>query len=1124
MFHITTRARSQKDPAFGAQCLCGSKEISMFRDVSARPNYVELEQEVLQLWAATEAFEQLRAQTSGGPKWSFLDGPITANNPMGVHHAWGRTYKDLYNRFRAMLGHELRWQQGFDCQGLWVEVEVEKELGFKTKRQIEDYGVANFVNKCKERVYRYAARISEQSQRLGYWMDWDNSYFTLSDENNYSIWGFLKLCHERGWLYQGHDVMPWCPRCSTALSEHEIATEGYVEKTHLALTVAFPLLDRPGEALLAWTTTPWTLPANVAAAVHPALVYVRVELTNDQRPMAKDSGPRIYWLAKAALARLSSSSVVRPSSFVALEERLGADLVGWRYRGPFDELEAQTHVEHRVVPWDEVSEDEGTGVVHIAPGAGKEDFALGQLHSLAVLAPLDDAGVYISGYGWLTGQSAGAVAEDVAAELERKGLLFHRERYTHRYPVCWRCGTELVFRLTDEWSIRMDELRHQMMQATLEATWIPSFGLERELDWLRTMDDWMISKKRYWGLALPLYPCAACGHVTVVGSKEELHERAVAGWEQFEGHSPHRPWVDSVLIACEQCSATVSRVPDVGNVWLDGGIVPFSTLNYRQDRAYWAQWFPADLVLESFPGQFRNWFYAMLAMSTALEGHAPFKTLLGYATVQDAHGEDMHKSKGNAIWFEDAAGWRGVEPLRWLFAAAPLERNLHFGRDLVEETARRLQPLWEVYRFFVTYANLEGWKPLAPEGTSQRLWQQVERPTSELDRWLLARLHQLVTTAHDRLPAYDARSFTQAVELFLDDLSNWYVRRSRRRFWGTDRGVEPADQQSAFATLYVTLVTLARLLAPMLPFLSEVMYQNLVRNIDPSAPDSVHLTGYPLADDVQSITTAQEGETSQQLEQQLLSDMAVVQRVVGLGRVARKNARLRVRQPLSRMLVAASTTEERAALLRHQSDVLDELNVKVLEVLDSSAGLLHYRIKPNLRLLGARLGRQLPALRAALDALDVSQAGSVAQAVEQRQPVMLLVGGESVTLAPEEVLVESVPLEGYAVAQDTSIQVAFDTTLTEALRHEGLARDLVRVAQEVRKAAGLQLSERITLYVNGDETLGQVLAVWSDYVRAETLAVDLVVHLPPEDIYQDTATLEGIQVTVGVRRAGSSVP
>jgi isoleucyl-tRNA synthetase len=1095
----------------------------MFRDVPARPNYVELEQEVLQLWAKTQAFEQLRAQTSGGSKWSFLDGPITANNPMGVHHAWGRVYKDLYNRFRAMLGHELRWQQGFDCQGLWVEVEVEKELGFKTKRQIEEFGVANFVNKCKERVYRFAARITEQSQRMGYWMDWENSYYTLSDENNYSIWGFLKLCHERGWLYQGHDVMPWCPRCSTALSEHEIATEGYVDATHLALTVAFPLLDRPGEALLAWTTTPWTLPANVAAAVHPELVYVRVTATDEGRLTTDDPVPS-YWLAKSALANRHSSLVTRHSQ--VLEERLGADLVGWRYRGPFDELEMQANVEHRVVPWDEVSEDEGTGVVHIAPGAGKEDFALGQAHGLAVLAPLDDAGVYVAGYGWLTNRSAGTVAEDVAADLDRKGLLFNRELYTHRYPVCWRCGTELVFRLTDEWVIGMDELRHQMMQATHEATWIPSFGLDRELDWLRNMDDWMISKKRYWGLALPFYPCTACGYVTVVGSQEELRERAVAGWEEFEGHSPHRPWVDAVKVACAQCGAAVSRVPDVGNVWLDGGIVPFSTLNYRNDRDDWAQWFPVDLVLESFPGQFRNWFYAMLAMSTALEGHAPFKTLLGYATVKDQRGDDMHKSRGNAIWFEDAAAWRGVEPLRWLFAAVPLERNLNFGRDLVEEAARKLQPLWEVYRFFVTYANLEGWKPGVGSwemGVGDEAGQPPSPNSQLLDQWLLARLHQLVTTAHDRLGAYDARSFTQAVELFLDDLSNWYVRRARRRFWGTDRGIDAAERQDAFATLYFTLVTLARLVAPVLPFLSEVLYQNLVRSIDPSAPDSVHLTGYPTELKMQNEELRNAGDDVALLNSEfsILNSTAVVRHVVGLGRVARKSAGLRVRQPLARMLVAVGSAEDSAALLRHRNDVLDELNVKALEVLDSSTGLLRYRIKPNLRLLGPRLGRQLPALRAMLDGLGVQQAGAVARAIEQEQPVTFQVGEESITLVPDEVLVESVPLEGYAVAQESGIQVALDTTLTEALRYEGLARDLVRAVQEVRKAAGLTLSDRITLYLSGDEALESLLAIWGDYLRGETLAANLVVGTLAEDGYTETVGLDGIQVTVGVmRRAG----
>ncbi len=1069
----------------------------MFRAVPARPNYVELEEEVLRLWAATRAFDLLREQTRGGPKWSFLDGPITANNPMGVHHAWGRTYKDLYNRYHAMLGHELRWQQGFDCQGLWVEVEVEKELGFTDKRQIEAYGVANFVNKCKERVFRFAAVQTAQSQRLGYWMDWDHSYYTLSDENNYSIWGFLKLCYQHGWLYRGHDVMPWCPRCATALSEHEIATEGYVDKTHLALTVAFPLHERSGEALLAWTTTPWTLPANVALAVHPELSYVRV-----QAATAAAAQPS-FWLLKDALARL-------PGNWQVCEEQPGAALVGCRYVGPFDELAAQAGVEHRVLAWEEVSAAEGTGVVHIAPGAGKEDFALGQRHGLPVLAPLDDEGVYVAGYAWLSGRKASTAAEDIAADLERKGRLLAREHYTHRYPVCWRCGTELVFRLVDEWLIRMDELRPRMMAAARTATWLPAFGLERELDWLRNMDDWMISKKRYWGLALPIYPCNACGHVTVLGSREELHERAVAGWEEFDGHSPHRPWVDAVVIACAQCAAPTRRVPDVGNPWLDAGIVAFSTLNYRHDRASWAQWFPADLVLESFPGQFRNWFYALLAMSTALEDRAPFKTLLGYATVRDEHGAEMHKSKGNAIPFEVAAQWLGVEPLRWLFASAPLERNLHIGRGLVAETARRLQPLWEVYRFFVTYANLDDWGVVARTWRFEQAHTLLANLQSPMDQWLAARLNQLVVTARAQLSGYDARGFTLAVESFLDDLSNWYVRRSRRRFW-VARGGDTSDQDAAYATLYLTLVTLARLLAPVLPFLSEALYQNLVRSIDPAAPPSVHLSGYP--------AEMQNEQSRMEDAPVLLAAMQLLRRVVTLGRVARKNANLRVRQPLSRMLVATGNPAEQAALQRFAAELLDELNVKRLELLDSSTALVQYRLKPNLRLLGPKLGKALPEVRAALDALTPDQAAQFAQALAAAQPLMLSLGASQVTLAPAELLVETVPLAGYAVAQESGLQVALDTTLDEELRREGLARDLVRAVQEARKNAGLSLNDRIALYVAPNAELAAALATWGDYLRSETLATTLRLETPPPSAYLEPVELDGVTAQIGLLRS-----
>ncbi len=661
----------------------------MFNAVSSKPDLVAQEHEMLAQWQERRTFARLRAQNADGPRWSFLDGPITANNPMGVHHAWGRTYKDLYQRFHAMLGEHQRYQNGFDCQGLWVEVNVERDLGFTSKRDIEAYGIDRFVTLCKQRVLTYAARQTEQSIRLGMWMDWNDpdelrrlhdllddeptrvttiegpngpvtdtvemlvgrlgmpdtggSYFTFSNENNDLIWGFLAECHRRGWLYKGHDTMPWCGRCGTGLSQMEL-NEGYQDREDPGLTVRFPLTDRPGEALLVWTTTPWTLTSNVAAAVGADLRYVRVRQGEDR-----------FWLAKGTL------KTALQGPFEVEDEVAGTDLVGWEYAGPFDDLPAvraafaagtrddpATPYRHRVVAWDEVGEDEGTGIVHIAPGCGAEDFQLGKSLGLPVIAPIDESGIVVEGFGSLSGRDARDVAEPIVAHLKREGRFYRLEPYLHRYPHCWRCGTPLLFRLVDEWYISMGpvydqpretltaeqvdaSLRYQIMDVVDTIEWIPGFGLERELDWLRNMHDWMISKKRYWGLALPIYDCSACGTIEVIGGREELRERAVSGWEGFEGHTPHRPWIDGVTIACPSCGGPVERIRDVGNPWLDAGIVPFSTLHFREDPDYWAQWFPADFITESFPGQFRNWFYSMLAMSTVLRRERPFKTIFGYA-------------------------------------------------------------------------------------------------------------------------------------------------------------------------------------------------------------------------------------------------------------------------------------------------------------------------------------------------------------------------------------------------------------------------------------------------------------------------------------------------------------
>ena len=1092
----------------------------MFKPVPSNVDFAAQEREVLHLWRETNAFQKLVALRKDSPRWSFIDGPITANNPMGVHHGWGRMYKDLYHRYKAMRGFRARYQNGFDCQGLWVEVEVEKEQGFSSKQDIEAYGIDRFVRKCKERVLRYAAVQTEQSIRLGYWMAWNNpddlrnladrlaagpgevitfegpegpvtdsvegivarlglpelggSYFTFSSENNYMIWTFLKRCWERGWLYKGRDVMPWCPRCATGISQHEIVTEGYREMDHPGVTLRFPLRGRPGESLLVWTTTPWTLTSNVAAAVGPDLTYVKV----------RQDGSLLY-LSKGALSILDGP-------YQVVEEVRGAVLDGWAYDGPFDELPAQQQVgapeAHRVIMWDEVGEEEGTGIVHIAPGCGAEDFVLGQALGLPAIAPLDETGVFQAGFGALSGTHVADSPQRVFDSLREKGILYKIEDYTHRYPVCWRCGVELVFRLVDEWFISMDELRHDMMRVTRQIRWIPAFGLEREIDWLRNMHDWMITKKRYWGLALPIWECEACDHFEVLGDENELHQKAVAGWEAFEGHTPHRPWVDAVRIGCSECGATMNRIPEVGNPWLDAGIVSFSTLSYRTDPEYWRTWYPADWISESFPGQFRNWFYSLLAMATVLDNSPPFMACFGYATLLAEDGREMHKSWGNAIEFNEAADRMGVDVMRWLYSRQKPENNLLFGYGRADEVRRQfLIPLWNVYSFFVTYANIDGWEP-----NGEAL--QAGNHTL-LDRWVLARLNQVVAQVTDRLEAYDAYGATLAVEPFLDDLTNWYVRRSRRRFWKSE---QDADKSAAYATLYQVLATLCRLLAPIVPFVTEVMYQNLVRSLDPRAAESVHHTDWPLPGASDSA---------------LVRRMALARQMVTLGHSARASHNIKVRQPLASALIHLEATAEVDGEM--VALVQDELNVKQVAFVEQVEDLLTYRILPNNRLLGPRFGKRFPAVRAALAELNVAVA---VRQLREGQSLRLTVDGEAVELASEDVLVQTNPREGLGVASDRGVTVAVDTVLSPELVVEGLARDVVRRVQNLRKEAGFDLDDRIVTTYQADAELAEAIEAWRAFIASETLSLELAATPPREGATVGEDRVGGYEIRLGVRR------
>jgi len=998
----------------------------MFTPLPDKPDHPALELEILALWEQERTFEQLRDGNRGNAHWSFVDGPVTANKSLGVHTAWGRTLKDVFQRYKGMRGFDQRYQNGFDCQGLWIEVGVERELGLNSKPEIEEYGLEAFAARCREVVVRSSDDLTRGCKRLGQWMDWGNDYFTFSDTNIEYIWKFLEHAHEHGWLYAGHRSTEWCPRCGTSISQHEL-TGSYVDRADPSLYVRFPLLDRPGESIVIWTTTPWTLPANVAAAVNPGEEYGR-----------RANGE---WVAAPRYP---------DEQFV--EQLPGNELVGWRYAGPFDDLAPGSTVEHRVIPWDDVAMDEGTGVVHIAPGCGGEDFELSRVHGLPVLTPVDEAGRFYDDYGWLHGLSTVEAAEQIIGRLEETGRLVEAGLYEHRYPECWRCHTPLIFRIADDWFISVEELRPKLIEANASVEWVPAYFEKRMEDWLRNMGDWNISRRRYYGLPLPIYPCA-CGHTTVIGSKAELAERAVEGMDQLE--QLRRPWIDRVPIRCEQCGEPATRIPEVGDVWLDAGIVPFSTLGWENpewitegyatgaargltkadlpDHAYWEKWFPADWVTE-MREQIRLWFYSQLFMSVALIGRAPFKRVLGYEKMFDEGGREMHGSWGNMISAEEAFEQMGADVMRWQYAAQPPNQDLWFGFGPAYEVKRKLLTFWNSVKFLIDYGSIEGFEP-----SWERLEPDVDlRP---LDRWLVERTKQLVAAATEAYEATLTMDVTRAFESFVDDVSNWYIRRSRRRFYTFD--------EAAFRTLWFALVQSLRVVAPVMPFLADHLWRNLVQD----GPQSVHLAGWP---------DAAEPDRS------LLDEIAAVRRVVELGRQARSASQLKLRQPLRRLVVAG------APLARsHADEIADELRVKEVEFGDVGASEL--RVKPNLPVLGPKLGSALRDVRERMQRGEFTDLGGGRFEVDGR------------VLEPDEVLVERVGREGWAVASEDGVTVALDTQLDDDLLLEAKLLDRVHEVNVLRKESGLAVTDRINLWVPDE----QVLERYRERLAAETLAVSV---------------------------------
>ncbi|HEX6933025.1 MAG TPA: isoleucine--tRNA ligase [Streptosporangiaceae bacterium] len=1018
----------------------------MFPVLTDKPDADALERAILDFWDRQDIFAKVRARNAGGQTFSFIDGPVTANKALGVHTAWGRTLKDAFQRYKAMRGFDQRYQNGFDCQGLWIEVGVEKQLGLNSKHEIEEYGLEAFAAKCREVVEWSAAELIAGSVRLGQWMDWGKDYYTFSDTNIEYIWKFLRVVHDRGWLYVGHRPTEWCPRCGTSISAHELVGN-YVERADPSLYVRFPLLDRPSEALVIWTTTPWTLPANVTAAVRPDAEYGRTAGGD--------------WMA-----------VQRGGDEEFTEVLPGSALVGWRYSGPFDYLAPGASVEHRVVGWDEVSLDEGTGVVHIAPGCGSEDFDLGKAHDLPVLMPVDESGRFYPEYGWLAGLSTAEVADKVVNDLQQRSLLVKAGHITHRYPECWRCHTPLIFRVSDDWFISVAEVREPMRAANRTVEWTPAYMGSRMDDWLVNMSDWNISRRRYYGLPLPFYPCP-CGHLNVIGSRPELAERAVDPATVDGLKELRRPWIDAVTIRCKECGKEVRRISEVGDVWLDAGIVPFSTLGWENekyteegyatgaakglttadlpDEAYWEKWFPADWVSE-MREQIRLWFYSQLFMSVTLTGRAPYRKVLGYEKMLDERGREMHGSWGNAISADEAFARMGADVMRWQYSAQPPNQNLLFGFGPGKEIQRKLLTLWNSVSFLAQYANTSDFTPdladLDATPSAGDPWPGMQ----PLDRWLLARTARLVADATRGYEQYLTVNVLRAFESYLDDLSNWYIRRSRRRFWNSD--------EAALRTLWTGLVQSIRVLAPITPFLAEHMWQALVVAGCQDAPESIFLAGWPEAGDI---------------DDELVAGVAAVRKVVDLGRRARANARLKVRQPLRTLVVEGAD-----GIDGHLDEIADELRVKhvSLERIETT-GL---RVKPNFRAVAPRLGASMPLVKNALDAGDFRE----------------LDGGRfevlGFVLEPDEVFVERLEKAGWAVVAEDGVTVALDTTLDDELLREGRVYELIHQVNTMRKDAGLGLSDRIVLSLPSSDA---DLLGYRDWIAAEVLATSI--DLAPVD-------------------------
>ncbi len=1050
----------------------------MFKPVSPKLNVTLLEESVLRFWKSKDIFHESMKQREGGPEYVFFEGPPTANGKPGVHHVLARAFKDVFPRYKTMRGYHVLRRGGWDTHGLPVEIEVEKKLGFTNKQQIENYGIAKFNELCRQSAFSYIQDWERLTDRIAFWVDLKTAYVTYHNEFVETEWWILKQFWEKGLLYQGFKVVPYCPRCGTPLSDHEVAL-GYDEAVDPSLFVRLPLVGQKDTSLLVWTTTPWTLPGNVAVAAHPDVDYVTIV-----RDMPEGGQEKLI-LAEALVEKVFGEEKVK-----IVERYKGKHLKGKRYQPLFTFMPPEK-LAHYVVLGNFVTTEDGSGLVHMAPAFGAEDMQAALEFDLPILMTVAEDGTFKSDIRPWAGKFVKDADPYIIQDLQARGLLFRAGTITHTYPFCWRCSTPLLYYARPTWYVRTSQYKNRLVALNEKINWYPGhikngrFG-----NWLENNIDWALGRERYWGTPLPVWECGSCHHQECIGSLSELSEKV---GRNMQGTDLHRPYVDDIKYRCPKCDhGTMKRVPELIDVWFDSGSMPYAQWHYPfANQAEFKSQFPADYICEAVD-QTRGWFYSLHAISTLLNDSECFKNVICLGLILDANGQKMSKTKGNIVDPWEVINQNGADAMRWyLYTASPPGQERRFSSDLVSDVVRTFTlTLWNTYSFFMTYASLDRWMP-DPASLLEY---------SPLDRWLRSALHTLVRDVTTAMETYDVLGATRPIETFVDQLSNWFLRRSRRRFWKSE---SDADKQAAYATLYEALVMLSKLLAPTMPFMAEEIYQNLVMSVDDKGPVSVHLADWPVFD-------------AAAIDEKLNREISLVMRLASVGHAARNKANRKVRQPLAEAAFSVGSADEREVISKYAEMLEDELNVKHVRALDTASEAVSYTLNPLPKQLGQKYGSRFPGIRKSLLETD-PEIG--ARSLLAGNPLAVTVEGQDYQILPDEVEVRAQAKSGFSVASEGALMAALVTDLTPELEREGLAREFVRRVQDLRKQAEFEIADRIRIYYEATPKLTGALEAFREYVMNETLAVELLSQELPHGIPTTSDAFDGEEVKVALAKS-----